>query len=264
MWQFHNTEKLDAIREEIDSLAEDEIEKSTLLTSLMQAMDRVDSSLGHQAAYLKRWANRAYNKMELRVPNFVPDEKNHKVFNEGIFDLIDNIEVDLAYFDPPYGSSNELMPPSRVRYAAYYHIWKTVCLNDEPTVKGAANRRIDASDTIAPSIFEEFRKNKHGQYIVTSALEKLIEKTKAKYIVLSYSNNGRATFSAILDIVNSYKNRAKIIEIAYRKNVMANMTTTQKWLNNNGKDDEEQLKNKEFLFVIDKTNSTNSDYKLLI
>ncbi len=260
MWQFHNSQKLDAIREEIDNIANDEVEKSTLLTSLMQAMDRVDSSLGHQAAYLKKWASRAYNNVELRVPNFAPDEKEHRVFNQEIFDLIDDVEVDLAYFDPPYGSSNELMPPSRVRYAAYYHIWKTICLNDKPTVTGVANRRADAGDNVSPSVFEEFRKNEKGQYIVISALEKLIDKSKSKYIVLSYNNNGRATFSAILDIVDNFKNRCKVIEIAYRKNVMASMTTTQKWLNNNGKDDEESLKNKEFLFVIDKTAATRCGY----
>jgi len=37
--------KLDAIRDEIDKIAEDEIEKSVLLASLIFALDKVDSSL---------------------------------------------------------------------------------------------------------------------------------------------------------------------------------------------------------------------------
>jgi adenine-specific DNA-methyltransferase len=158
IWQLHNTKKLDAIRDEIDKIAKDEIEKSVLLTSLIIAMDKVDSSVGHQVSYLKKWAPRAYNTMKMEVPRLIIDDKPHKVYQKDIFDLVNDIEVDLAYYDPPYGSSNELMPPSRVRYASYYHIWKTICLNDKPKLVGVANRREDVGDTISGSIFEEFRK----------------------------------------------------------------------------------------------------------
>ena len=143
MWQLHNTTKLDAIREEIDRITNDEIEKSVLLTSLIFAMDKVDSSVGHHVSYLKKWAPRAYNTMKMVVPNFVIDENDHKVYPADIFDVLGDVEVDLAYYDPPYGSSNKLMPPSRVRYASYYHIWKTICLNDKPKIGGAANLEMD-------------------------------------------------------------------------------------------------------------------------
>jgi adenine-specific DNA-methyltransferase len=49
-FQIHNTRKLDAIREEIDRMSLGEIEKSVLLTSLMLALDKVDSTLGHFAS----------------------------------------------------------------------------------------------------------------------------------------------------------------------------------------------------------------------
>ena len=123
IWQIHNTMKLDAIREEIENIAKNEIEKSVLLTSLMLAMDKIDSTLGHQVSYLREWAPRAYSTMKMEVPKLIIDDKDHKVFQKDIFKLIKNVKVDLAYFDPPYGSSNEKMPPSRVRYASYYHIW---------------------------------------------------------------------------------------------------------------------------------------------
>jgi len=54
-WQKHNTMRLDAIRDEIDIISENEVEKSVLLTSLMMAMDKVDNGLGHQVSYLKEW-----------------------------------------------------------------------------------------------------------------------------------------------------------------------------------------------------------------
>jgi adenine-specific DNA-methyltransferase len=244
--------KLDAIREAIDNISKNEIEKSVLLTSLVDAMDKVDSSVGHHVSYLKGWAPRAYNTMKMEVPQLIIDDKKHKVFNKDIFDLLDDVEVDLAYYDPPYGSSNELMPPSRVRYASYYHLWKTVCLNDKPRVVGAANRREDSSDIVSGSVFEEFRKNEEGEFVVIDTLRKLIRKTKAKYIVLSYNNNGRATFDAILEILNDLKFQCSILEMDYKKNVMSTMAWTNEWLNGgNGKD----IQNKEYLFLLEKKKS---------
>jgi adenine-specific DNA-methyltransferase len=253
IWQLHNTKKLDAIREEIDKIAKDEIEKSVLLTSLIIAMDKVDSSVGHQVSYLKKWAPRAYNTMKMEVPRLIIDDKSHKVYQKDIFDLVNDMEVDLAYYDPPYGSSNELMPPSRVRYASYYHIWKTICLNDKPKLVGVANRREDVGDTISGSIFEEFRKNDEGQYIVIEAIEKLIKNTPAKYVVLSYNNNGRATLHAIKEILKNLKKKVSIIEMDYKKNVMATITrTTNEWIN------EKNGANKEYLFIIHKNGKTES------
>jgi len=253
IWQLHNTKKLDAIRDEIDKIAKDEIEKSVLLTSLIIAMDKVDSSVGHQVSYLKKWAPRAYNTMEMKVPRLIIDDKQHQVYQKDIFDLVNDVEVDLAYYDPPYGSSNELMPPSRVRYASYYHIWKTICLNDKPKLVGVANRREDAGDTISGSIFEEFRKNDKGQYIVIEAIERLIKNTPAKYVILSYNNNGRATLQAIKEILKNLKKKVSIIEMDYKKNVMATITrTTNEWINNtNGI-------NKEYLFIIHKNGKTEA------
>jgi len=251
IWQLHNTKKLDAIREEIDKIAKNRIEKSVLLTSLIIAMDKVDSSVGHQVSYLKKWAPRAYNTMKMEVPRLIIDDKQHQVYQKDVFDLANDIEVDLAYYDPPYGSSNELMPPSRVRYASYYHIWKTICLDDKPKLVGVANRREDVGDTISGSIFEEFRKNDEDQYIVIEALEKLIKNTPAKYVVLSYNNNGRATLQSIKDILKNLKKKISIFEMDYKKNVMATITrTTNEWIN------ETNGINKEYLFIIHKNGKT--------
>src|ERR1035437_5321112 len=96
--------------------------------------------------------------MEMRVPEMHIDHLPHRAYQEDVFDLLGKVSVDLAYYDPPYGSANEKMPPSRVRYASYYHLWTTICLNDHPPVTGAANRRVDVSDTTSASVFEEFRR----------------------------------------------------------------------------------------------------------
>ena len=244
-WQIQNTQKLDAIRQEIENLSLSPIEKSVALTSLIFALDRVDNTLGHQASYLKNWAPRSYKNLLLKIPKvFIPKESN-SVFRKDIFDLIPKIETDLAYFDPPYGSNNEKMPPSRIRYASYYHLWTTICLGDTPPLFGKAKRRKDSSDKIAVSVFEEFRKEKE-KYIAVEAIEKLIQKTNARWIILSYSSGGRATSEELNEVINRNGKLVDIAAFEYKSNVMEGMTWTNEWTKKSKK------KNREFLFLIEK------------
>lgn len=246
-WQYHVTRKLDAIREYIDLLDLSEIEKSVALTSLILALDKVDSTIGHYASYLKKWSPRSYNPLFLEVPKLQPRNRTHCVLNQNIFDAIEHVSVDLAYFDPPYGSNNEKMPPSRIRYSAYYHIWKTVCLNDRPELFGKARRRVDSSDTVYPNQFEEFRRNPDtGRFIAVEAIERLIEGVDAKYVLLSYSSGGRATAKELHDILNEHGTILRVAKVNYKKNVMADMKWTNEWIR------EAEEPHREFLFLIEK------------
>ena len=229
-WQIHNTRKLDGIREEIDNLSLSPVEKAVALTSLILALDRVDSTLGHFVSYLKEWSPRSYKELHLKIPNLFITDKNNEVLCEDIFDVVD-CDADLAYFDPPYGSNNEKMPPSRVRYASYYHLWATICLNDSPELFGKAKRRKDTSDTIAASIFEEFKKNKQsGKFIVVEAIEQLIQSTTARWIILSYSSGGRATADELHQILSVSGDIVDVIKVDHKRNVMSEMKWTNEWV----------------------------------
>lgn len=245
-WQIHNTQKLDAIREEIDRIAKDEIEKSVLLTSLILALDRVDNTIGHFSSYLKDWSKRSYNTMVLKVPELIVTENEHQVYQEDIFNILPFVKADLAYYDPPYGSNNDKMPPSRVRYQAYYHIWTTIIKNDKPQLFGSALRRSDTSDRIAYSPFEDFRKNSNGKFVALESIEKLIKETNAEFIIFSYSSNGRAKIVELIDVFSSLAKIVEIQKINYKKNVMTYMRWTNEW----GKDEKEA--NIEYLFLLKK------------
>ena len=245
-WQIHNTRKLDGIRSEIATLSLPPVEEAVALTSLMLALDRVDSTLGHFVSYLKDWSPRSYNELKLKVPRLFPNALDHEVLRRDIFELGDR-DVDLAYFDPPYGSNNEKMPPSRVRYAAYYHLWTTVCLNDTPELFGKARRRRDSSDPLAGSAFEEFRRNPEtGRFLAVEALQRLLESTNARWVILSYSSGGRATAEELDRVLAAAGQIVEVTELDHRRNVMAEMKWTHQWLR------DAETPNREFLFLIDK------------
>ncbi len=245
-WQRYNTRKLDAIREEIDRLDLDEITKAIAITSLILALDQVDSSLGHFVSYLKDWSARSFHKLKLSVPKIWVNHQNHLILSGNVFDSISRIECDLAYYDPPYGSNNEKMPPSRVRYASYYHVWTTICLNDQPTLFGKAARRKDSADAVATSVFEEFRRSESGRFIVVEAIDRLLRETPCRWIILSYSSGGRATADELHEVIQENGELIEVVEVDYKKNVMANMKWTNKWLR------EAKQPNREFLFLIKK------------
>ena len=145
------------------------------------------------------------------------------------------------------------MPQSRVRYAAYYHLWTTICLNDKPQLFGKVNRRADSSDKVAASIFEDYNRGSSGRFIVVEAIEKLIHATKAKHIILSYSSGGRATAGELQDVLKTAGEIEDFVSIDYKKNVMATMRWTNDWI----KDVDEP--NKEYLFLLRKKRQNSSD-----
>lgn len=245
-FQIHNTMKLDAIRPAIDALGLPFAEKCVLLTSLIYALDSVDSTIGHFCSYLTEWAPRSRKTMELRLPHRFPVNPDlHEVCRGDVFQVIRGKSFDLAYFDPPYGSCNDKMPPSRIRYQAYYHIWKTVILNDRPALFGKAGRREDSRDTAQASVFEEFRRNESGGFIAMESIDRLIREVQADYVLLSYSSGGRASKQDLLDSLTSHGDIVRMMEIDYRKNVMAYMTWTGEWT-------ARDTSNKEYLFLLKK------------
>ncbi len=245
-FQKKNTRKLDAIRREIDESNLDEIERSVALSSLILALDKVDNTLGHHVAYLKNWSPRSFKDLTLEVPRVWVNSAENEVLQGNIFDILPTIDAELAYYDPPYGSNNEKMPPSRVRYASYYHLWETICKNDQPDLFGKALRRKDTSDTVSASVFEEFRKNGDGKFIAVESIKQLLKETPCRWVILSYSSGGRATAYELNESIKAFGRLVDIVEIHYQRNVMSKMKWTNEWL----RDANEP--NREFLFLIEK------------
>ena len=203
-FQPQNGRKIDAIRAEIDRKGLEPELKAVMLVSLMEAADRVDSTCGVQMAYLKQWAPRSYNDLELRVPDCHPRAIHGKSEAHRLeaADAITQLEADVAYIDPPYNQHS---------YLGNYHVWETLVRWDSPEVYGIACKRVDCRDR--KSSFNSKRK-------FQSALEALIEGVKARAIIVSFSNEGyisRPEIEALL----SQRGRVTTIARPYKRYVGA-------------------------------------------
>lgn len=239
-WQKHNTMKLDAIRDEIDLISENEIEKSVLLTSLILSLDKVENSVGHQVAYLKDWSTRSSKNMKMLVPELIKGNGEYNSLRCDISDI--NKYYDFIYLDPPYGTNNEKMPTTRVRYHSYYHLWTTVILNDKPKIVGASNRRLDASSDRIEGAISDYEKTDYEH--VRKSIEDLIDNLNCKYFAFSYNNKSKVTYDDLMNIFNKHK-IIQNLKFPYKENVMKKMKSTNKWIFDDSQ-------NHEYLFFVEK------------
>ncbi len=200
-FQPFNAARIERIRREIEIIAEgDERLRAILLTSLMLAADKVDSTTGIQMAFLKKWAPRSYNPLHLVYPPLLPGEGTALLGDA--LDIVKEHEVDLLYLDPPYNQHS---------YLANYHIWETLVLFDVPTCYGVAQKRSDVQTRKSP--FNSRSKAKE-------ALQSVIYNARAKVILLSFSNEGFHTESELLDVARE-KGYVAVLRHPYKRYVGA-------------------------------------------
>jgi adenine-specific DNA-methyltransferase len=167
-----NGMRIDAARDEIDRLDLDPAERGILLTSLVEAADRVDSTVGVQMAYLKQWAPRARNPLELREPAAIAGPAG-RVARADANALAPRLGgIDLAYVDPPYNQHS---------YLGNYHVWETLVRWDAPEHYGVACKRTDCRT----------RKSAYNRRApALAALADLIERVATPWLIVSFSDEG--------------------------------------------------------------------------
>jgi adenine-specific DNA-methyltransferase len=165
-----NGMRVDGARAAVDQLDLDRSERGLLLTSLIEAADRVDSTVGVQMAYLKRWAPRALQPLELREPAQVAGPPGTAVRRDAnqLAGELDGIDV--AYLDPPYNQHS---------YFANYHVWETLHRGDAPDHYGVACKRVDCRTT---------KSAYNSRRAAGGALADLIARTASTWILLSFSD----------------------------------------------------------------------------
>ena len=227
-FQPFNGRRIDAIRSEIDRIASSREEHAVLLTSLLLAADKVDSTTGLQMAYLKTWAPRSFNLLELKMPALIP--------GRGVALRLDANElsrtmepVDIAYPDPPYNQHS---------YYSNYHVWETLVKNDAPEAYGVAKKRVDCRET---------KSDYNVKAKSWSTFESLVRTLPAQHLIVSFSNEGYFSYDAIVALLESSHGDVAAVPVDFQRYVGAKIGIHDRAGNKVGK--VSHTMNREFLFV---------------
>ncbi|HEY5023899.1 MAG TPA: DNA adenine methylase [Acidimicrobiales bacterium] len=192
-----NGARIDAVRDEIARRYAGSWLEPVLLTSLLEAADRVDSTTGVQMAYVKRWADRSFRPLELRVPVLLGGP-GRAVRGDACAVVAGLGHFDLAYLDPPYNQH---------RYEANYHIWETIVAWDAPEHYGVACKRTE--------IRHGPRSAFNSRRTMPDALRQVVRDTRARLLVLSYNDE---SWMGLDELVEMCRVRGHVEVLAFASN----------------------------------------------
>jgi adenine-specific DNA-methyltransferase len=184
-----NGKKCDAIRMEIERLKREssisEAEYYYLLASLINSIDKYANTASVYGAFLKKVKKSAAKDFELELLPVIAGSNNNKVYNEDVNELINRIDGDILYLDPPYNAR---------QYCTNYHVLETIARYDYPELRGKTGLRD----------YKEQKSAFCSKRTVTEVFEDLIKNAQFQYIFLSYNNEGLMPISTIKEIMSKY------------------------------------------------------------
>lgn len=204
-FSVENAMKIDFIRIKIEEWKKlqqiTDREYYYLLACLLESISKVANIAGVYGAYLKKWDPRAIKQM--KYIELDPSDESisiNEVYNEKLEDIIMEIDCDILYLDPPY---------TKNQYSVQYHLLETIARYDNPEIKGITGSRVSKGTTSDWSV--------PGK--VEILFDRIISKTKAKHIILSYSSDGIMSKEYIESVLKRYgvEDSIKFRKILYKK-----------------------------------------------
>lgn len=227
--QPHNGARLEAMRNRLAEMDLDPDVEAVVLVSLMEAADRVDSTCGLQMAYLKKWAPRSHNELQLRVPNVLPGQG--LALGEDALGVAAAGEWDVVYLDPPYNQH---------KYLNNYHVWETLVRWDAPEVYGTACKRVDCRQYDSPF---------NSKPRIEDAMATLVRELRARYLVVSFSDEGYLGRAELEEMLGA-EGEVRVLTHDYKRYVGAQIGIFDPSGRKVGK--VSHLRNSEYLFVVDR------------
>lgn len=182
-----NGKKIDAVRQKIAEWKnKSEINDDQyyfLLAGLLESADAVANTASVYGAFLKHLKKTAQKTIIIKPALFELNDADHEIFNEDANFLIEKIEGDILYLDPPYNAR---------QYGANYHLLNTIAKYDNFIPSGKTGLRC----------YERSRYCRKDE--VANVFEDLIKKAKFDHIFLSYNNEGLMSAENIRKIMQKY------------------------------------------------------------
>lgn len=212
-FQPKNAMKIDLVRLTIERWRSerriDDDEYFYLLATLISAVPYVANITGVYAAYLKHWDIRTYADLTLRHLPLTLGGPRCRAANADFTTVITE-PCDLLYADPPYNERD---------YLPNYHILDTIARYDYPTIAGITGMRP----------YKEMKSQFCSKRTVLSAFDDLLARANARYVLISYNNEGLLPTEALAELCRNYATPSgfRLFERPYRryKNKIPNNST---------------------------------------
>lgn len=184
-----NGKIIDAIRTQIEEWKNIDLitenEYYILITCLLESVSFYSNVAGVYAAFHKKWDPRAIKKFSLRPIQFYNNNKVNKVYNCDSMELLEVIDTDILYMDPPYNER---------QYFPNYHLLETIAKYDSPEIKGVTGMRVTGTKK------SRFCNSKTA----LQDLEQIASTAKFKHLVLSYNSEGIMPQDDIISVLSKY------------------------------------------------------------
>ena len=205
-----NCGRMDAIRDEIEAMRSSrrlgDDGHDVLLASFLLAADRVANTVGQYDAYLKNIESpsmvgrRHMVDERVRTPFLLQPldrfpGRGLDVIEGDMLVLLPRIEVEVAYFDPPYNHR---------QYCDNYHVLENLARWEKPPLSGKT-MKFDRATLRSPF------SSRSG---AAAAMRALIEGARARHIFLSYSSEGILSRDEIMEML-SRRGSPAVVEIPY-------------------------------------------------
>jgi adenine-specific DNA-methyltransferase len=210
---FENAGLIDSVREKIEHLYYksniSREEKNVLITSLIFAADKAANTVGQYDAFLKNIGNdmydstgshkidsNVYKRIKLMMPNIdYKNNGNNMIYNEDINKLVNSLDGDVLYLDPPYNNR---------QYADCYHVLENIARWEKPELSGKTKKF--KREHLKSSY------SKKGKCI--SAFKELIQSAKNRHIFVSYNSEGIIPVDELTNILKQ-KGKCKVHKTEY-------------------------------------------------
>jgi adenine-specific DNA-methyltransferase len=194
--------RIDTIRKQIEDWKNnnliDKSEYFVLLACLIETVPFYANVAGIYAAFQKKWDPRAVKKLILRPIEFVKNRFDNQCFNHNSVDLLEKIEADIFYLDPPYNQR---------QYAPNYHLLETISKYDDPDIKGLTGLRAN---------YENQKSLFCNATTGLQELKKIAENGKFNTLILSYNNEGIMPQNEIISIFEK-TGKTELVEFDYTR-----------------------------------------------